>query len=226
MWRDVARFPEIRNYINKGVINKNKSRSQRRRPARASHRLGPPSFSANIIVPIHLRFVSGTANTVSVTNYTLGAACGVSAATTTSAYSLFQAIRLSKVEAWSPTGTSTTAATCSLLWVATSGNNFAPNAEISDTSINVSEPAHIVCRPPSKSLASDWVQCSTVLCTLFNFTGPVGTIVDVHCVGILNDSTTVPTSITAVGATVGLVYYQPMDGDGGSYTPLGKTVLP
>jgi hypothetical protein len=180
-----------------------------------------------VVVPYHLRFLAGsTASGVTCTGYELGAACGVMAATSTTAYSICQSVKVNKVEMWSPPASQGAASTCSVLWTSAGGTVFTSNMEISDTTVSTAFPAHVESRPPVRSLAADWIQVLSTSENVFSITCPSGTIIDVYLTAILADASSAPTAVTVAGATVGVLYYQPLDGDGGVLNPIGKTVGP
>lgn len=204
-------------------MSSNKRSSKAPRAKNLGTPLGPRPFQANVMIPFHLRFTTTSAQASIISAASLCASAGIMAATTTTAYPLLMALKLNKVEMWAPSGAANTSTTVACNW-STNSTTYVSMQEISDTSCNQARPAHIVAIPPRRSLASDWVQCGVntqYLCTL-QF--PVGTIVDIHFVGILSDNLNVGTAVTIVGGTVGGVTYQPADGDGGVLIPVGKAV--
>lgn len=188
---------------------------------------------ANVIVPIRLRFQANAGTTgASISNFDLSDACGIVAATTTTAYAVAQAVKVNRIRLWAPaaypSATKGASANCSIVFNSNS-TNYTSQMEFSDTSVNVSEPAFIDCRPPKRSLAADWIfgHLASIAAdqTLFTVVCPEGSILEIDLVFVLCDGNTM-SSVTVAGATVGVMYYQPADGDGGVLIPIGKGVGP
>lgn len=135
---------------------------------------------------------------------------GALATTTTSVRPIASNVKLHSIEMWAPASVSTTGTeTIAILWspFPTLG---AINQEFSDTTITPSRPAHLRSSPPANSAARFWCDDITNQ-TLLQITGPAHTVIDIHVSFMLNDSS--PTSAVAVAAaTVGRLYYQPLDG--------------
>ncbi len=135
---------------------------------------------------------------------------GLASATTTDLYPIARALRIRKIEVWAPTGTSTTPSILELTWT---GSVNGPAKSVSDVSVNVSKPAHIVTRPPKDSLCSFWVNQSATPYSLFSLACPSGSVVDIVLQWTQKDDSTPGTVVVVTGATAGLVYYGYLDGD-------------
>lgn len=171
------------------------------------------------------RFSSTSATITSITAAKLLNSCGVVASTTTVGNNIFGAAKVLSVKAWTPPASQGSNATVSILW-ASAGANYTSGLEVMDSTNSVSVPATIRSRPPQNTLAS-FFQTNSGSATLFTLTCPVGTIIDVTVRLVMNDALTVdaaPGTCVLAGATVGSVYYTPLDGHGGIYTPLGLTL--
>lgn len=196
--------------------HKRSSRGQRSGPLA---RMGPSQLRANIEVKHQYRFTSTSGGVTVITDQLLLSAAGVMATTTTVGHSLFNAVKLQKVEIWTPPAAQGAAVTCSVLWPP--GNN-SPSREVSDTSVSVTAPAHIVTTPPPNSLCGFWN--SGAGATLFTIVAPPGSIIDVSMSLVMNDGAPANSqAATLVAATVGHVYYCSLDSNisaGSVYLPV------
>jgi hypothetical protein len=176
--------------------------------ANSSSQNRPPQLRSNVEVRHRYRFLSGSGTATFLTPQSLifaaGSMCTV--ANTTCA-ALFGSVKLNSIEMWSPPASQGSASTCSVDWA---GYQNSPSREFSDTSVSVSTPARVSCRPPPMSLASFWsiASSATVLCTVV---APAGTIIDVSLSLILSDDdVTAATQAVATG-TLGNIYYLSLD---------------
>jgi len=144
--------------------------------------------------------------------------CGALATAATSIRPIASNIKIHYVEMWAPCEiTAGARQTIALEW-SPFGNLGASNLETTDTTISNARPAHLFTKPPRGTNAEFW-QDDIVDNTLWLMTGPAGTITDVHCSFMLNDSS--PTSaIACSGATVGRLYYQQLDGTSNNQLPI------
>jgi hypothetical protein len=188
----------------------------------------PPKFEANTIVSTVLRFQSsGTSDSLNVSSKELAAACGMMQVSSTTGYSIAQAVKVRRIDVWAQSLVAAGAvvpATVSVFF--TSGSSdFVSTREISDTSTSTAVPAHVSVAPPSRSLQADW--CATRAAntdqSMFNITAPQGAICDVHVSYILCDGNA-SSAITISGGVAGILDYQPLDGDGGVWIPIGKSL--
>jgi hypothetical protein len=185
---------------------------------------GPRQFRANPEITRTYRFTStsGTAKAISPSD--LLCAAGVIAVTNILGYPMSQAVKVRSIEIWTPPAAQGAAATCSVLWPA--GTQSQPR-EVSDTTVSVSNPAHIRTGPPALSLASFWNTGAGTL--LFTVTAPSGSIIDVTLSLVLNDNFVAGgAAATLVGATVGNGYYCALDSAtaaGSVYPPVSLTQL-
>lgn len=172
--------------------------------------MDPPAINSNVRISHKFRYVASAAIVdVGIVSDDLIMACGGMAVATTTVAALARTAKLKSVTVWTPTATSTTPTTCSVEWPA---SQRSPSSEVSDTSINVSRPAHIVARPPKESLSSFWFDESTNA-TVFTLNAPIGSVVDVELEYYLLDGTTAAVQNTVTGATTGRIYYGYLDGD-------------
>lgn len=167
-----------------------------------------PQINTNIKLSHRYRFLATSALTnVGVdAQDLLGAIGGVCTVANTTLSFLAKTMRIQSIEIWSPTATSTTGVTCSIEWLSTNS----PSIEVSDTSINVSEPAHILTSPPKLSLAAFWQQTAST--DLFIINCPGGSVVDIRLSYVLCDQTTASSSRPITTGTLGRQYYLAMDG--------------
>jgi hypothetical protein len=154
-------------------------------------------------------------------------ACGVSAATAILGYSLYQCVRVDKIEVWTPPASQGAAATCSVLFPAAGTSSQGMPREFTDTTVSTAKPAHIRCRPPLHSLCAFWQNGSNTN-TLFTLVAPSGSIIDIWVSLVLADGARPAGAqqATLVGATIGNVYYCSLDSStkaGSLFTPIGLT---
>jgi hypothetical protein len=198
-------------------MERNRSKQAKRKPRKprtARPRLlnrAIPQISTNFVKSHKFRFLATSAiSGVSINNQQIGGASGTMGSAANTVSQINQSFRLKKIEIWAPTSVSTTGAIASVEWLGTANS---PNKEVSDISINVSQPAHVVTSPPPMSLASFWQLISTNN-SLFVLTCPGGSVVDLTLDLIENDSGNAIFDVTVVTAVAGAVYYLALDGVG------------
>jgi hypothetical protein len=189
-------------------------------------RNGPVQLRTNIEHSHQFRFTSTSAALTAITDYTLLAACGVSAATAVSGAPIRGSVRVSRIELWTPPASQGASVTCSVLFPATARSQA---REVTDTSVSVATPAHVVCGPPAESLCSFWSDGNAGV-TFFSLSAPPGSIIDVWVSMVDRDGSADITGYpaTLVGATIGAVYYTSLDSEtsaGSLYKPVGLTTL-
>lgn len=180
----------------------------------------PPQLRTNVKVKHRYRFTSadGAAQTITDTDL-IGIAGGV-CRTANSVLSLIAAsVKIHFVEIWTPPASQGAAATCSLQWASTDPS---PTEEVSDTTVSVSEPAHIRAVPPQGSLASFWLS-PTGAKNVMIITAPPGSIIDVKCTHVLMDTGAEGGTYSVASAALGALYYLPLDGASDKYIPVSLT---
>jgi len=196
--------------------------SRRARPRRGGNRAGqivkPPQMQSNIIVRHKFRFTSTSGTTTPVSVAGLLGVAGAIAIGANALQGIFQSVKLHQVEVWSPPAAQGAAVTCSLEWEAPTN---ATQNEVSDTTVSVSQPAYIRCRPPPNTQCAFWQTYSSNV--MFYLTAPVGSIIDVTLSMVFFDDEAGPsvTYGTTATATVGNLYYLGLN-NGGS----GSTIYP
>ncbi len=142
------------------------------------------------------------------------------AITSTQMARLFNAVRVRKVEIWSPMASDLVPVTCTLDWAGTTIGASGNNLKVSDTSMGSNMPAHISARAPPTALAADWQ--ATGGGTAFTIATPSNSIIDLHVsYGVIDDGTAAG-GTAAVGATVGANYFRPLNVSGAALiVPLG-----
>lgn len=181
----------------------------------------PPQIKSNIIFGHRYRFTSTGAAAIPITVALLRGIGGVVATTSTTGAPIAFSVKVRSVEIWTPPASQGALATCSLEWASGSTLDSTNTVEVSDTSMSVAEPAHLRTSPPKSSLASFWQHIGAD--QLFVITAPAGSVVDVSMQYVLNDDEASPTSVVLAGATVGNMYYMPLDGHGGVMAPVSLT---
>jgi hypothetical protein len=197
-----------------------RKRSRNAKPLRAvrvsnsrSRKGNPPQLSSNIRTIHKFRFISNAAfNDVITSKCCFGAAGGIGTVVNSTLSFCYESLRLLKVEAWSPPAAQGAAATVSVEWLSTNS----PSIEVSDTTVSVSQNAHISSRPPQESLASFWQQIATTF-TMFTLVCPANTIIDVTLELIQLDQAAVALTQTGLATVVvGEMYYLSLDRNRGT----------
>jgi len=192
----------------------------------SGQRLGPSQLKTNLEIKHQYRFTSTAATSTSITDTLLLSAAGVVASTAVLGKSIFQAVKINQIEIFTPPASQGASATCSILFPPSAAANYAMPREITDTTVSVSEPAHVLTSPPPNSAASFWNGPSGA--NLFTLVAPTGSIIDVWLSLVLADGPAdynLPTA-TLVGASVGATYFCSLDSStkaGSIYQAVGLT---
>jgi len=169
----------------------------------------PPQLpSYGITRDVRMRFAANALSTLTVTFQNLLDLILVANSTTT-AFDLFESVRVNSVELWSIAALGTQA-TAILVYDGTVVGAAGDQKTHTDTSMGV-EPAHVKARPAKMTQAALY-QMSTSN-TAFYLAAPAGAIVDVSLSlrnPLLGNSVAVQNAL--VGATVGAVYVRGLDG--------------
>jgi len=153
------------------MFNSKKSRNTRSRLVRREQKVASavniPALNPNITLTKRLRFVINTDSTVTpvyLTNRDLSISGGVINYSSTEAYRLFQQFQLKKVEAWS----SHTLGSPTTITVESIKTDVTPARYVSDTTINVSVPAHVIFNmpKPQKFVGNDGVNNPVRICKI------------------------------------------------------------
>jgi len=172
---------------------------------------GPPEFISTPSVGKTFRFTNATAVvSLPITRNMLLNLMTV-ATTTTNQARIFDAVKLKRVRCWGePPALGSAPTSLQVEWL----GNQAPSTIHSDTAIGV-RPAFVDTRPPLDSSDRWWsISGTNGSEVLFNYTGPAGSIVDVMLSFRLNDDEAAifGEAGTAAGATIGVMYYNYLDG--------------
>jgi hypothetical protein len=205
--------PDKHSRGNAVIIPKNhqKSGDRRARQNKFSGSRGganhPPQLNANVELKHQYRYISTSGASTTITDSLLLTAAGVNANTAILGSPIMRCVKVNRIEIWAPPASQGAAVTCSILYPASAANPMP--REVSDTSVSVSSPAHVVSTPPPNSLPSFW-QAGTGA-NLFTLVAPPGSIIDVWLSMVINDNSAVPTTAVLVGASVGATYYCSLD---------------
>lgn len=197
--------------------NNTKARRGPRKPAQ------PPAVPTNVQVVHTYRFRSTAATRTAISMLDLlGIAGAVGRVANTSLSLIANSVKLHRVSIWSPPASQGAAATCSITW--STAQTFTEMSEVSDTTLSTAVPAHVSSKPPPGSAASFWIG-GTTSDTVMTLEAPVGSVIDVHCTHVLQDDQAAGASYAAAAATIGALYYLPLDGATDLYLPvsLGTT---
>ncbi len=152
------------------------------------------------------------------------------AATTTTAYALFNAVRIKKVSVWAPPASDLVPVTGSLEYsIGTGAGNIGNRPRVySDTSVGSTRVAAVAAAPDKNSAAAMWQLRSSSLTTngaVFTLNGPLNTIVDVELDVVIQNGETPAGATGTTAATVGQIYADYLD-NGALLVPLSWPVLP
>lgn len=196
----------------------NNSKNNKGRKGRSNARRQPPQLRSNVMFNHTYRFRSTVGTNVSITDTNLvesvGALCAVA---NTTLYNIAGSVKVNRINIWTPTAAQGASATCDLEF---NGLNNSPNMQYSDSTISVSEGAHLSVKPPKESLAAFWQKITGT--QVFSITAPTGSIIDVRMSIILADG--VPgTAYTVAAGVAGVMYYPPLDGVSDQFLPVSLT---
>jgi hypothetical protein len=186
----------------------------------------PPSIDLAPIQTMTFRFVAGVGAGLSSTIYRRNLLCLIMSQNVNAILgSIFESVRLKKVEIWGASVTSDiNFSTVSLEWEDPRGNT-----KIITDSGTVNKPAHIVCKPPKESTVAMWSNFNTTYVNepLFFISYGAGSIIDVTINFSIGNGTTNNASIitrTTASATIGL-YYLNLDNSNAAGNNNGGTIL-
>ncbi len=185
----------------------------------------PPQYVSQPVLRRKMRYVaSGVQSSFAVTPRFLALSLGtVCTAANTTVYGIVGAVRIRSIQMWVGTSTSGTQANCLVNFLssqATSGI-ASMNKEVGDDTINASELAYIMARPPAGTQASFW-NTSAVTSTLCLLTCSANCVMDIDLEYILSDnenSGMAQYTITSGSAVVGNVYYINLSGSSSGFAP-------
>jgi len=172
----------------------------------------PPPYQSSIQVAQTFRFQATSAfSGLSISLTALFSILNVATSATT-ATQLFQSLKFKKIRMWGPPAQALTPVTVSVEFP---GNGAGaglsgPLRVWSDTSIGSTECAFVERKPAPGSYQSLWQ--SPVNIPFMIISGPTGTIVDIHVVGVLLLNGGVNAVSAPAAATTGQVYLRGLDG--------------
>jgi hypothetical protein len=94
------------------------------------------------------------------------------------------------------------------------------NKLVSDASISSAYPCHIYAKPPPGSFASFWMDATNDN-IVFTVSTDSACVMDVNLTGILLDGSTSSATVTVGTASLGVMYYPPLDGSTDKLLPVG-----
>lgn len=170
----------------------------------------PMEFEATFKSFKRLRFAAGSSGTITITRANL-LDLMVLASGTTTAYRLFDAVKLNGIQIWGPVDTAEGAyETVSVQWLST----YAPAIVESASGIGTAFGPRLSTRPPAKSLAGFWsltgISESDVLCVISGANSIIDLLLEFRIQNNLF-AETAPASVTVTSATVGTVYCTYLD---------------
>jgi hypothetical protein len=198
------------------------NKSRRNVSSGVSRMIKPPTLRPNIQISHKFRFTSDSSNSATITNQNLLTAAGCVVTTNNStATSVWMSVKIVSVEVWSIPATGTS--TCSVEWKGDTSLAGLSQHQVTDTSLSPSYPAHLVARPPARTLASMWHEGGFAQ-NLFTVSVDGAGIIDVTLQLILRDApSSSSATLTIASGSLGTMIYSPLDGSGDKFQPAGLT---
>jgi len=180
----------------------------------------PPSISPAIRVNKTFRFTAQSATSKTITQTNLQQLLVVANTAATSSV-LFSSIRLRRVECWASPAQGAAPVEVSIF-----GVQAGPENRKSDVSLGVT-PAHVRFRPAKNSTADLWYESNSLGSqSIFTIQFPATATVDVNVDLVINSTGTSVAGPIPAGAVAGTLYGVPLDGIGGTLTPVDYVLLP
>jgi hypothetical protein len=169
------------------------------------------------------RFNVTSASFIAITVKDILGAIGGVALTTTTFTPFASAFKLHRVSIWPSVGSGESSP--QLSWAAGTASQVPDEARVDTipSGVTVSRALHF--RPPAASLASFWITSVNSSSSVFVVVAPVGSILDLEVSFRLANVVAPLTPITIIAGTAGSVYYLPLDGTAGGYTPIGLPTI-
>ncbi len=174
----------------------------------------PRKLQTTPVVKHTYRFRVTQTGSYSVTTGSISGACGAMGITSTTVQNIASSIHVNKLTIWPPATAIGTSDTVMVYWNYSTSAGF-----VKDESYTASLPDGITTtgamtfKPPKKSLLSDWL--STTLSfgnTAMTIAAPAGSIIDLDVSFTLMNNNSGYSATTVSTATVGRIYYLPLDG--------------
>jgi hypothetical protein len=146
----------------------------------------------------------------------MGSICTVA---NTTLRSVFYSVKLHSVEIWSTAGTVGGISSMTLEW-GSDASVANTNKLVSDASISSAYPCHIYAKPPQGSFASFWMDATNDN-IVFTINTDSACIVDLNMTGIMLDGSSSSATVSVGTASLGVMYYPPLDGATDKLLPVG-----
>lgn len=210
------------------MSHRSQRKTRRRKPrlstqARLRRQIVPPPFQATFIVHKKIRWTALNSFTDTAITIQNVVQCWGVATTAVTGSPLFTSMKMRSVEMWAP-ATSGTQIRIDFEYVFGAGGFAGPSMVWSDATMGTANPAHLLCKAPTKAIQSQWLQSNSV--AFFQFSGPADTVVEVDATFVIQDATNVAASQTLVAAVPGATYIRSLDGlslAAGNFTPTSYT---
>ncbi len=181
----------------------------------------PPSILINPTCDVVFRFVKQNAATSNIQGKDFGSMLVYSISSTV-AYPLYESIRVLKITAYGPASVLTSATGYTNTMVSLRQVNALAMVPSQPGGIGSSERSvqgyptggqGAYCSFKFRDPNNLWFEPNQLAngTTVFQVTGPIGTIVDVHCVIRVQNTTGSLTALASTGATLGQIYYNYLD---------------
>jgi uncharacterized membrane protein len=155
-----------------------------------------------------LRFSTTAASAWAISTTMLMNLLCVGKVVNTSVASLLYAVRIRRIEIWSPPASQGALATCYVQWF---GGVDGTDRLFSDSSSSVTEPAHVASSPPPGTDAFFWTNADNLKSELFAVSAASGSIIDLTIEAYVNSGETQLVTTVATAA-VGVPYTLALDG--------------
>jgi hypothetical protein len=174
--------------------------------------LNPPQFNSSVRMTYKQRYLSTSAGGHNIKTLDLFNT-KIVAATAILGYSIFQGLRILKVEMWCSNSAGSTPLTLEIAWEDIANQYIgSPGSNVSDTAMGTADVAHVHAKPPKNSFAETWLPLNPASnMYVFSIVCPAGTVIDVTYDAYLGSDQGPFNSVTLSGATPGILYTRALD---------------
>ncbi len=190
-------------------------KQRKQRPAPAVRVPTIPMFKSEIETTRKIRFkATSSLSAISLAPRELSSAVfGVVATASTTSAILVSGFKLLKVEVYFLANNAGNPQEAVIDWfcpLTSAGSQYAPTNSVSAVSTSIAEYTRLSSRPDPNSWSGTW-KLPTDTTGIIRLSAPSGSIIDITCVGVYNDSDAVIAGAAVSGATVGLWYHKQPD---------------
>jgi len=196
------------------MMKKTSKNSRRGKTSRRNININPSQFESNVKGSHRYRFTATAAATQkSITDSSvIGALGGFCTVVNNQVSCWVNSFRIRRIEVWGAPQALGSPSTVSIEWF---GFGNSPNLEFSDTSLSVSQNAHVVTTPPVNSLCHFWQKQTNT--ALFNVSCTANSVIDIYVDYVMVDQDTAALAIAVAAGVVGTPYYLALDQQTGTH---------